>query len=78
MNFPFDKLKEDFANETIYEIIRDLAPYMIYLKSNCSWMNDEKPCSQYLRMTLTAEGLCYSFNMLNSDEIYTKQYVRCA
>lgn len=75
MNLPFEILDELYENETIYKTIRELAPKTIFSNSKCSWLGDEKPCPHYLRASLTEQGLCYSFNVLNSNEIYTNECV---
>lgn len=61
-----------YINESIYNILIDQAPSFNDTFDYCEWMNEVRPCSQLFSPVLTSEGLCFSFNTLNSREIYTK------
>lgn len=67
---PFD---DNFTNGHIYDTIQDIAPTIG--ESLCNWWGRDINCSQLLVPILTEDGLCFTFNGLNSDEIYTDQWV---
>lgn len=66
---------QKFTNESIFEIIQDIALKINYTLEDCSWRDVIHPCVNYFTSVLTSEGVCFSFNDLNSNEIYTDEYV---
>lgn len=60
-----------YINESIYEMIQDMAPTFNNTIDECEWQNEVFPCSQLFTPILTSEGVCFAFNALNSREIYT-------
>lgn len=54
-------------------MIEEMAPVLSDTIRACRWKNygDDNTCSDLFTPVLTEEGLCFSFNNLNWDEIYT-------
>lgn len=67
-------MEEDFVNGSIYEIMKDMAPPIEDVAPECRFNNVFSACDWYLKPILTDEGLCFTFNALNSNEVYTKEY----
>lgn len=38
----------------------------------CGWESEWRQCNTTFRKILTEEGVCFTFNMLNSVDIYTE------
>lgn len=68
------ELGDEFASESIYSIIQDIAPSLNDTITECTWKNKPTPCSELFAPVLTEEGLCFAFNAPNSAELYTKEY----
>ncbi|KAB0792999.1 hypothetical protein PPYR_12619 [Photinus pyralis] len=63
------------GNDTIdYETIDFLgkvAPPFDEVFFQCKWMNQIQNCSRLFTPTLSEEGICFTFNMLDREELYT-------
>lgn len=64
-----------FVNESIYDVITDMAPNFDYVMLSCRWHYQFESCSKHFVPLLTEDGLCFAFNALNSHEVYTKEFV---
>lgn len=67
--------KDNFTDETIYDTIQDIAPKIRQSVDRCHWQYRFKNCSELFVPVFTEDGLCFTFNALNSNEIYTDEYV---
>ena len=65
--------KNDFADEDIFNAIEDVAPNVEQITLSCAWKGAIINCSEYLEPILTHHGVCFTFNGLNSRDIYTDQ-----
>lgn len=63
----------EFINESIFDVIKDMAPSINGTFNKCSWNYKLNSCSEYFKPVFTGDGLCYTFNSLNSYEIYTEE-----
>lgn len=62
-----------FVNESIYEVIKDIAPNLNDTLIECMWQYEYRHCSEFFAPVLTEVGACFTFNALNTHEIYTDQ-----
>lgn len=69
-HIPFN---DSVANESIYNIIQDIAPKVLESTYKCTWKRYEFICFELIKPTLTEDGVCFTFNALNSHEIYTDE-----
>lgn len=62
---------DKFANESIYDTIQEIVNIDESMFV-CEWFY-RAWCKKWLKPVLTEDGLCYSFNSLNSHDIYTDE-----
>ena len=65
------QFKDDFVNESIYNQIQEMSPKFSDLLVNCKSVEFPGECS-VMKPVFHDEGLCFTFNALNSHEIYTE------
>ena len=68
-------LENKFANEKLYDMIHDMPSHYVNYLTNCHWRDKTQSFSCYTRTTpiLTDEGPCFTFNALNSHDMYTNE-----
>lgn len=69
---------DNFTNESIYKSIEDITPTIHELTEMCQWGEITGKCSHLLEPIMTEDGICFTFNALNSHEMYTDEYVYCS
>lgn len=47
-----------------------MAPTFTDTMFHCKFRNEFQPCDKLFKEVMTEEGLCFTFNVLNSQEMY--------
>lgn len=72
-NLDLTRFGRKFLNESIYDVIERMAPSMDGTLYKCMWNYKLEFCYEYFTPVFTADGLCFTFNGLNSHEVYTEE-----
>lgn len=64
------QLESGLQPEDIVPLLRSIAIPSNETIFQCMWRSSHVPCSEYFSEIFTEEGLCSTFNMLDSSDIY--------
>ncbi|XP_031632054.1 pickpocket protein 28-like [Contarinia nasturtii] len=64
--------EEKWTNSSIYDTIEELSPTFEETLLTCEWRSTTYPCKDLFASVFTEDGLCFTFNALNSHEMYTE------
>lgn len=62
-----------FMNDSVYSLIEEMAPTCNETLSNCEWRGENHLCTNLFQPILTDRGICFTFNALNSHDIYSEE-----
>lgn len=63
----------EHMNESVYDTMENLAPNLVDVMSNCFWQNRWYSCASIFGRVITEDGVCFTFNALNSNDTYTNE-----
>lgn len=66
---------KNITNSSIVQTLNGMAIKMGDSIFACKWRKN-KNCSNLFKPILTEDGICFTFNSLNSHDIYTDEYDR--
>lgn len=69
----FAQSHEKFTNDSIVRLIEDFAPSFNDTMFECEWKYKISRCDDLFVPTFTGNGLCFVFNALNSNHVYTEK-----
>lgn len=67
------ELGTNFTDNRIYEVLKEIAPNFTDTMFFCKWRNTPSYCQSYFEPILTEEGVCFTFNDLRLQDIYTEE-----
>jgi hypothetical protein len=71
--FAEKNFNEAINGTTFYQRMREMAPTLDNITSDCSWLNTKVDCSDLFREIITEEGICYNFNSFPSEKLLRKE-----
>lgn len=67
------------GNETvgpeIVQTLKDLSPKLDEILFQCKWRNAPDTCQELFSPILTEEGMCFTFNTLNAQEMFREENI---
>lgn len=57
----------------VIEYYKEVAPTFDDTIRECIWQSQLEACEDFFNPMLSEEGICYTFNMLDRDLIYTNE-----
>ena len=73
-DFLYQEGNETVGTESI-ELISKVAPQSDEVLWSCRWSGNNQTCDTLFSPILTEEGVCFTFNMLDRDKIYSNNVV---
>lgn len=64
------KIGENVTDNSIIKMLKRMAPSLNDTMMLCKFRNKLQYCNDYFQEVLTDEGLCFTFNMISSNELY--------
>ena len=69
-----DQFSDEYLNDDdIWDTINEIAPEFNETFIVCKMRNKWIPCEKLFIPQITERGLCYTFNTLNADEMFTNK-----
>lgn len=65
----------NLTDDRIMKMLKAIAPTFNETMMLCKLQNRLKYCGDYFEETITDEGRCFTFNMLNAEELFRDGYV---
>lgn len=72
-DFDFD-IFNNISTTDILNTLREMSLTLNDTIFNCSWLYNSDDCEDDFKAILTEEGICFTFNALNSQDVYTDEY----
>ncbi|KAK5641659.1 hypothetical protein RI129_010206 [Pyrocoelia pectoralis] len=69
---------EKIVDDSVFEVFNEVAPPFDDVLWQCKWLNENQTCASLLTQTLTEEGVCFTFNMLENEAMYTNNVYKSA
>lgn len=66
-------LGDDVTYRDLYDDLKHVSPTLGETITNCEWKTNKTKCRPLFKETLTDEGICFTFNILNASEIYREE-----
>ncbi|XP_077285587.1 pickpocket protein 28-like isoform X2 [Arctopsyche grandis] len=62
-----------FTDHKTIDLLKNVAPQFEEMMWHCKWKSKIENCSKIFSPVMTEEGLCFSFNMLDAEELFRKE-----